>query len=200
MFTGLIEKRGLLKETTQLEQGIRAHIEAVLPTDVKDGQSISVNGVCLTAHQIEKNSFCVDISPETLERTALKTYSEGRLLNLELPVQPQTYLGGHFVLGHIDGIGHIQEIEMLNDFWKVRVNYPEELRPLLVEKGSITVDGISLTINHLELSATFQLMLIPQTLKHTTFSNLLTGDLVNLEVDILGKYVLQALRLMKEKK
>jgi riboflavin synthase len=201
MFTGLIESTGKLRSLSpSLDQpsAARAVIEAKLPADIQIGQSIAVNGVCLTAIELNEDYFTADISPETLERTALKTYGPGRALNIEFPVRPTTYIGGHFVLGHVDGLGHVREIQMLDEFWHVTISFPEELAALIVEKGSITVDGVSLTINKL-LTDSFELMLVPKTLEKTTLSHLHIGDAVNIEVDVLGKYIVRYLKLMKEK-
>jgi riboflavin synthase len=189
MFTGLIEELGTVLRAHPVAGGIRMSIAADLLTgDMKNGDSIAVNGVCLTALEVQRSSFAADVSPETLRLTTLETLSKGSRVNLERSVTPATRLGGHIVQGHVDGRGTFISAVADGDFWDVAIGYPAELSRYLVHKGSVAVEGISLTIAALA-DDHFRVAVIPKTWEMTNLSTLSTGSPVNLEVDVIAKYV-----------
>ena len=189
MFTGIIEELGLVRSIEKRHEDARIVIEAhVVIEDAKDGDSIAVNGVCLTALDVHENTFAADCSRETLERSTLGRLKAGSRVNLERAVTPATRLGGHIVQGHVDARGTFLAATVHGGSWTVRVAYPSELARYLVFKGSITVEGISLTIAGLT-DEYFEIAVIPKTWEVTNFSQLQPNDEVNLEVDIIAKYV-----------
>jgi len=189
MFTGIIEELGKISSLEKRGTGAKIKISAKTVTrDTKEGDSIAVNGVCLTAIDVTSVSFAADISGETLERSTLGKLGLGWLVNLERAVTPATRLGGHIVQGHVDACGKFQEAMKSGDFWTIRFSYPKELAKYLVYKGSIAVEGISLTIANLT-DDYFEIAVIPKTWNLTNLSTLKTGDEVNLEVDVIAKYV-----------
>ena len=189
MFTGIIEELGRIASLEKLEQGMRLNIAcATVLSDTKDGDSIAVNGVCLTALNVVDGSFSADLSPETLDRSTLGRLDVGSPVNLERAVTPQTRLGGHIVQGHVDARGTFLEAIDEGDFWTVRIGFPPEISRYMVEKGSVAVEGISLTIAHLN-DNNFDIAIIPKTWTVTNLSTLKPGDPVNLEVDVIAKYV-----------
>lgn len=189
MFTGLIEELGTIAEIEPLAEGSRVRVDASLVTsDLNNGDSIAVNGVCLTALEVDRSGFFADVSPETLNRTTLGNLAAGSRLNLERSVTPNTRLGGHIVQGHVDGHGTFVSAVSQGDFWTVTIGFPAEIARYLVYKGSIAVEGISLTIAELN-TTTFQIAVIPKTWKTTNLSTLKPTDEVNLEVDVIAKYV-----------
>jgi riboflavin synthase len=189
VFTGIIEELGRIASLEQLEQGMRVNIASSLVlADTKEGDSISVNGVCLTALNVSADSFSADLSPETLDRSTLGRLSVGSPVNLERAVTPQTRLGGHIVQGHVDARGTFLGANDEGDFWTVRVGFPDVVSKYMVEKGSIAVEGISLTIAALK-DDHFEIAVIPKTWSVTNLSALNPGDPVNLEVDVIAKYV-----------
>jgi riboflavin synthase len=189
MFTGIIEELGTIESITPNEGGARIVVSAALVTsDSKDGDSIAVNGVCLTALDIKRNSFSADLSQETLDRSTLANLKSGSRVNLERAVTPSTRLGGHMVQGHVDGRGTFVSATEHGDFWTVRIGFPSELGRYLVYKGSVSVEGISLTIAALG-DEHFDIAIIPKTWELTNLSTLKPGDDVNLEVDVIAKYV-----------
>jgi len=189
MFTGLIEELGTIQSRTDDPEGCRVVIGASLVTsDIKNGDSIAVNGVCLTALDVTPGSFAADVSPETLDRTTLGGLEIGSSVNLERAVTPATRLGGHIVQGHVDGRGTFISAAAEGDFWTVTVGFPTDLTRYFVEKGSVAVEGISLTIAKLH-DAFFEFAIIPKTWEMTNLSGLQKGDDVNLEVDVIAKYV-----------
>lgn len=189
MFTGIIEELGRIASLEKLEQGMRLNIAcSVVLSDTKDGDSISVNGVCLTALNVSADSFSADLSPETLDRSTLGRLSVGSPVNLERAVTPQTRLGGHIVQGHVDARGTFLGASDEGDFWTIRIGFPVEVSRYMVEKGSIAVEGISLTIAALK-DDHFEIAVIPKTWSVTNLSALEPGDTVNLEVDVIAKYV-----------
>jgi len=189
MFTGIIEELGQIVSIDRLEQGKRLIVSGNIVTgDLENGESVAVNGVCLTALEVTPDSFAADVSPETLSRTTLGDLSVGSRVNLERAVTPSSRLGGHIVQGHVDGRGTFLGADDQGDFRTVRIGFPLEIAKYLVFKGSVAVDGISLTIasladNYLEIAV------IPKTWEATNLSTLNTGDAVNLEVDMIAKYV-----------
>jgi riboflavin synthase len=189
VFTGIIEELGRIASLERLEQGMRLNIAcSTVLSDTKDGDSIAVNGVCLTVLNASPDSFSADLSPETLERSTLGRLTVGSPVNLERAVTPVTRLGGHIVQGHVDARGTFLEAIDEGDFWTVRIGFPPGVARYLVEKGSIAVEGISLTIAHLK-DDQFDIAVIPKTWALTNLSSLKTGDAVNLEVDVIAKYV-----------
>lgn len=189
MFTGLIEELGSIASLEQAAGGVKLRVAArLISTDLGNGDSIAVNGVCLTALETTPNGFSADVSPETLDKTTLGTLGVGSPVNLERSVTPATRLGGHIVQGHVDGRGIFISATPEGDFWTVRIGFPAELGRYLVHKGSVTVEGISLTIAALSDSH-FDLAIIPKTWEMTNLSSLKSNDDVNLEVDVIAKYV-----------
>lgn len=189
MFTGIIEELGRIASLETLEQGMRLNIAcSTVLSDTNDGDSIAVNGVCLTALNISSDSFSADLSPETLDRSTLGRLTVGSPVNLERAVTPQTRLGGHIVQGHVDARGTFLGAIDEGEFWTVHIGFPPEVSRYMVEKGSIAVEGISLTIAHLN-DDHFDIAIIPKTWEVTNLSSLKPGDPVNLEVDVIAKYV-----------
>ncbi len=189
MFTGLVEELGTIANREDRENGARLVISAALVTsDIHNGDSIAVNGVCLTALGVTSRSFAADVSPETLDRTTLGRLEVGSPVNLERAVTPATRLGGHMVQGHVDGRGTFVSAKPQGDFWTVTVGFPSELARYFVEKGSVAVEGISLTIARLR-DDSFDFAIIPKTWEVTNLHSLKPGDPVNLEVDVIAKYV-----------
>ena len=189
MFTGIIEELGRVRSIEKRGEDARIVIEARTVTDGShNGDSISVNGVCLTVLDVTPHPFRADVSKETLFRSTLGSLREGSPVNLERAVTPATRLGGHIVQGHVDARGKFLSSEDHGESWTFRFSYPRELGKYLVFKGSVTVEGISLTIANLT-DAYFDIAVIPKTFEVTNFSQLQAGDAVNLEVDVIAKYV-----------
>ncbi|MGZ8843663.1 MAG: riboflavin synthase [Pyrinomonadaceae bacterium] len=189
MFTGIIEELGRIREIEKRGEDARIIIEARTVTEgSRDGDSISVNGVCLTALDLKPDSFVADVSKETLFRSTLGSLKPGSPVNLERAVTPATRLGGHIVQGHVDARGKFLGSKNHGDSWTFRFAYPKEVARYLVFKGSVTVEGISLTIAELT-DDYFDIAVIPKTFEVTNFSQLQPGDEVNLEVDVIAKYV-----------
>ena len=195
MFTGIIEELGKIAAVENHAAGARIVVAAeVVTSDIHNGDSIAVNGVCLTAVDVSHVSFAADVSPETLERTTLGDLQIGSPVNLERAVTPATRLGGHIVQGHVDGRGTFLSAVQQGDFWTVRIGFPPEMAKYLVYKGSVTVEGISLTIASLAEDH-FDIAVIPKTWELTNLSTLTPGNAVNLEADIIAKYVERMLEI-----
>ncbi len=189
MFTGIVEELGSVVAADNMAAGARITIAAPLVTsDAALGDSISVNGVCLTIVNVIDETFAADVSPETLERSTLGSLRAGSRVNLERAVTPSTRLGGHIVQGHVDSRGTFLGAFDEGDFWTLRIGFPAEMRRYFVFKGSVTVEGISLTIAALE-DGHFDIAIIPKTWEMTNLSTLKSGDPVNLEADVIAKYV-----------
>ncbi len=188
MFTGLIERVGKIVQLEAGAGGKKFCINAGKDFELNLGDSVSVDGACLTVIKIEGEKFWIEASPETLKKTTLSQKKVGGEVNLERALRLSDRLGGHFVLGHIDGVGRVRKKTRRGEFLELEIEAPSELGKYLIEKGSIAVDGISLTINQVQGNI-FSVMLIPETLKRTTISQKKPGDKVNLEADIIGKYV-----------
>ena len=189
MFTGIIQHVGRVKSLRRL--GDTARLEALAPglsAELRPGDSVAVNGACLTVTGRNGKAFQADLSRETLERSNLGNLSSGDSINLELPLLPTARLGGHFVQGHVDAVARVVRIERQKTFALFRFSLPAGMRAYVVEKGSIAVDGISLTVSGLGKDF-FEVAIIPHTLEHTNLSRRGPGDPVNLECDILAKYV-----------
>lgn len=189
MFTGIIEELGVIRRITSARNGARLEVSAhTVLSDAKLGDSIAVNGVCLTVVAQGADWFAADVSAETLRRTSLKQAAAGTRVNLERAMAANGRFGGHIVQGHVDGTGEFQEARPSGDGWVLRIGFPPELARYIVEKGSITVDGISLTVAALG-ETWFEIAVIPHTWKVTNLSTLARAATVNLEVDIIAKYV-----------
>jgi riboflavin synthase len=188
VFTGLVQDLGRVVESSEENGGARLRIEAGCAADLSDGDSVLVNGVCLTATEPEVRLFGADLSEETLSRTTLGGLGADDYVNLELPLRPADRLGGHIVQGHVDGLGTIAETRDAGLFREVRIEAPAELLRYIVEKGSVAVDGVSLTITRVDERG-FEVALIPETLERTNLTYASPGREVNLEVDVIAKYV-----------
>ncbi len=191
MFTGLIEVVGTLVEVKPMAGGYRVRIKTSLARDLKPGDSLAVAGVCLTAILIDGDEVHADVGPETARVTTLGGLQRGQGVNLERPMRFDGRFGGHFVLGHVDGVGQVDEIRPEADSRWLTISYPTALRSYFIRKGSVAVDGVSLTIAGLG-EKQFDVQIIPFTWTHTTLHALRKADRVNLECDMVGKYVLRA--------
>lgn len=189
VFTGIIEELGSIAALEKSANGAKIKIAAsVVANGTHEGDSIAVNGVCLTALNITSGGFTADVSQETLDKSTLGNLKTGARVNLERAVTPQTRLGGHIVQGHVDARGRFVSAVQSGDFWTVRVSFPKEIGQYLVYKGSVSVEGISLTIAELGADY-FEIAVIPKTWELTNLSSLKAGDAVNLEADVIAKYV-----------
>jgi riboflavin synthase len=189
MFTGIIEELGKIASLEKHASGAKIRIAAKIVTEnTNEGDSIAVNGVCLTALEIKKDSFTADVSQETLDKSTLNKLKTGAVVNLERAVTPTTRLGGHIVQGHVDATGKFVSAKQNGDFWTVRIGFPKEIGQYLIYKGSVSVEGISLTIAELGTDY-FEIAVIPKTWELTNLSSLKSGDAVNLEADVIAKYV-----------
>ena len=196
MFTGIVEETGRVLRRS----GARLVVGAAVTLDgTQVGSSLAVNGVCLTAVELDADSVGFDVGPETLARSALGDLSPGDEVNLERPMRLDGFVGGHLVLGHVDGVGVIEAVEREGETARLRIEWQDPgLAPLLIPKGSVAVNGVSLTVAVLGATA-FEIMVIPHTLERTTLGGLKAGRRVNLEMDVIGKYVLRALSLREER-
>jgi riboflavin synthase len=188
VFTGLVQSLGRVAQCERSGEGMALDIETELAGELAEGDSVAVNGVCLTATAITGAGFRAEAVNETLRRSSLGELSTGATVNLELPLRAADRLGGHFVQGHVDGLGTVADVEADGFSRRIQVTVPGELRRYIVEKGSITIDGVSLTVADID-DASFTVSLIPETLQRTTLGTLQPGAKVNLEVDVLAKYV-----------
>ena len=194
MFTGLIEDVGTIGDLRLQQKSAVLTVKTKLPVrSMARGASVAVNGACLTVVKKGLRSFTVDVSPETLQRTSLETLTVGSMVNLERPMRLADRLGGHLVTGHVDGVGAIAAIERQGEFTIVTFDVPAPLGALLVPKGSVAVDGISLTVNVCRKQR-FSVAIIPFTLRHTNLRARRVGDKVNVETDLIGKYVQSFMR------
>jgi riboflavin synthase len=188
MFTGLIADLGEITDLEGSAEGVRLTIRSSLASELHEGDSVAVNGVCLTATSIADAAFTAEVMNETLALSSLAEARTGAQVNLELPLRPTDRLGGHVVQGHVDATGTIVASESDGFAQRVEIEAPEEVLRYVVHKGSITVDGISLTVAALD-SRSFTVSLIPETLERTNLGTAEIGAIVNLEVDVLAKYV-----------
>jgi riboflavin synthase len=184
MFTGLVADKGTIRA---IHDG-RLEVETALGAHLAEGDSVAVNGVCLTAIEPHVDGFAADVMPETLRRSSLGPLEPGAEVNLELPLRAGDRMGGHVVQGHVDGTGEVESVREEGNSRVVRIAAAPELLRYVVEKGSIAVDGVSLTVSAIEDGA-FEVSLIPETLERTTLGGTMAGRTVNLEVDVLAKYV-----------
>ena len=192
MFTGIVEAIGTIADITPTAGGHRVCVRTPLAAALKDGDSVAVSGVCLTVVSGDEREFRADIGPETARVTNLGRLRENRAVNLERAMRADDRLGGHFVLGHVDAVGVLDAVRAEADSHWLRVRFPAPLAAFFIPKGSVAVDGVSLTIAGLG-DQHFDVQVIPYTWEHTTFSTLAAGDPVNLECDMIGKYVVRAL-------
>lgn len=190
MFTGIIEDVGLIEALVPSGEDIRLSIKTnkLDMSDVSLGDSIANNGVCLTVVAMSKNGFSADVSHETIKRTGFANYQAGSKVNLEKAMQANSRLGGHIVSGHVDGVGEVLSIAPVGRYVEIWVKAPDELAKYLAEKGSVTVDGVSLTVNQVD-GAKFLLTLIPHSLQETIIGGYKVGTKVNLEVDVIARYI-----------
>ncbi len=194
MFTGLIEDVGTIGGLRLQHKSAVLTVKTQLPLrSMARGASVAVNGACLTVVKKGPKSFTVDVSPETLQRTSLETLTVGSMVNLERPMRLADRLGGHLVTGHVDGVGAVAAIEKQGEFTIITFDVPAPLGALLVPKGSVAVDGISLTVNVCRKQR-FSVAIIPFTLRHTNLRARRVGDKVNIETDLIGKYVQSFMR------
>jgi riboflavin synthase len=193
MFTGIVEELGRVEAVEESADAARLRVVGVVLDDLKAGDSISVNGVCLTAADLHDDGFTADVMAETLHRSTLGVLASGDPVNLERAVTPTTRLGGHIVQGHVDGVATVTARRPAEHWEEVDVVLPHDLTAYVVEKGSITLDGVSLTVVAL-VGDTVTVSLIPETLRRTTLGARAVGDGINVEVDILAKYVEKMVR------
>jgi riboflavin synthase len=188
MFTGIIEELGRVEAIETSDQGARLRIQAGLASELEGGDSVAVNGACLTATAAGNGGFEADVMKQTLSLTTLGELAPDSPVNLELPLRPTDRLGGHVVQGHVDGTATVAEIADEGFAKRIRLELPEDLLPYVVERGSIAIEGVSLTIAGLG-AADLEISLIPETLERTTLGSLERGDRVNVECDLLARYV-----------
>ena len=197
MFTGIVEAVGTLAEVKGTGGGFRVRIQTPLSGEMKLGDSLAVNGVCLTVILIDGQHVLADVGPETARATTLGGLQRGQEVNLERPMRGDGRLDGHFVLGHVDGVGIIEEIRAEGESRWLTIGFQPALAPFFIRKGSVAVDGISLTVAGLG-ERQFDVMVIPYTWASTTLKVLRKGDKVNLECDMIGKYIVRAMELRKQ--
>lgn len=191
MFTGLVEEKGTLVEKNKTGEGYRLVFKAdIVMEDMRIGSSIAVNGVCLTVVNIDGKKFSVDVIEETLKKSSLGQLNNNAFVNLERPLKAEARLGGHFVLGHVDTTGVVVDVKELSNSHYMTIKFDEKFRKYLIFVGSVAIDGVSMTVAQLEKD-NFSIGIIPHTWEETVFSNKKPGDKVNLEFDVLGKYVEQ---------
>jgi riboflavin synthase len=186
LFTGLVADLGTVTAVDASDDGVRLTVETAL--QLGEGDSIAVNGVCLTATSLPDGAFTADVMHETMRRSSLGKLEAGSKVNLELPLRADDRLGGHFVQGHVDGLGTVWDVREEGFAQVLSIGAPPEIMRYVIEKGSITVDGVSLTVSGLG-EDWFQVSLIPETLERTILGHATTGTPVNLEVDVLAKYI-----------
>jgi riboflavin synthase len=197
MFTGIIETIGSLAEVKGTGGGYRVRIQTTLSSQLKAGDSLAVNGVCLTVILIEGEHVLADVGPETSRVTTFGALQRGQEVNLERPMRGDGRFDGHFVLGHVDGVGVIEEIRVEGESRWLTIGFQPALAAFFIRKGSVAVDGISFTVAGLG-DRQFDVMVIPYTWSHTTLKGLRIGDKVNLECDMIGKYIARAMELRKQ--
>jgi riboflavin synthase len=191
MFTGIVEEVGRVSRIEQRGENRRIAIAAEhAPKELRAGNSVAVSGVCLTAIDIKAGSFCADLAPETWLRTSFSRIHEGALVNIELPMKADGRFGGHIMQGHVDGVGKLVALERIADSenWWLHIELPEDVEKYTVYKGSISIEGISLTVAQLENNRC-TIAIIPHTVETTNLHSLKPGDPVNLEADLIAKYV-----------
>ena len=193
MFTGLVQALGRIEHCAPGPEGMRLTVASSLAAELRHGDSIAVNGVCLTAAGVEEGAFTAELMNETLSRSSLAAAAAGTPVNLELPIRPSDRLGGHIVQGHVDALGTVASVDEDGFARRLTIEAPRELLAYVVEKGSIAIDGVSLTVAELS-DRCFTVSLIPETLTRTNLGAAEPGTRVNLEADVLAKYVEKLLR------
>jgi riboflavin synthase len=188
MFTGIVKELGRVEEVDASDDGARLRIGATLASELAEGDSVAVNGACLTATAVGNGSFDADVMHQTLSLTTLGELESGSAVNLELPLRPTDRLGGHVVQGHVDGTATVTELTADGFAKRLRIELPDELLPYVVERGSIAIEGVSLTIADLTDTG-LEVSLIPETLERTTLGAVEPGDHLNVECDVLARYV-----------
>jgi len=196
MFTGIIEALGQVKEVKTYGTNKTFWIQSPLSTEFKVDQSVAHNGVCLTVEEVQDGCHRVTAIQETLEKTSLNQWVSGHFVNIERSLLPSSRLDGHFVQGHVDTMGVCEQIKNLEGSWEFTFSFPEQFAPLVIEKGSICLNGTSLTVFDVG-SHSFKVAIIPYTYQYTTMHHLKEGNLVNLEFDMVGKYIVRNLSLSK---
>ena len=196
MFTGIIEEVGEVAELKPTAAGFRLRLTSELTPALTPGESLAVNGVCLTVVSSAQDGVHMDVSPETVRVSALGSLKRGSLVNLERSMRAESRIGGHFVQGHVDATGTVEEIRRDGDSWWLTVKFPPAHAALIVRKGSVAVDGISLTVAGVD-DKRFDVQVIPFTWQHTNLRTVKVHDAVNLEFDLIGKYVLRALEVTR---
>jgi len=199
MFTGLVETVGEVAEIKPTPSGVRLRLTTELAAGLSPGDSLAVNGVCLTVVSADADGVHMDISPETIRVSTLGSLKRGAAVNLERPMRADARVGGHFVQGHVDATGTIEEMRQDGDCWWVTVKFPRSLAAQIVRKGSIAIDGISLTVAGVD-EQRLDVQIIPYTWEHTNLKFTRVNVAVNLESDMLGKYVLRAIEVVRDKK
>jgi riboflavin synthase len=194
MFTGLIEATGRVERVTPTDRGRALRIVTELGRELSLGESVAVNGVCLTVIERDDEHFAVDVSPETLRVTTVGEWVAGRVVNLERSLRAGDRFGGHFVQGHVDAIGRIRAWRDEGEFRRLELELPDQVTPHVISRGSIAVDGISLTVAELG-TRDIAIQIVPFTLAHTSLRMAREGDAVNLEADMIGKYVARQIEL-----
>lgn len=194
MFTGLIEATGQIVERQAAPGGLQLWIDSAIAAELKAGDSLAVNGVCLTVVTTDAGRIRADVGPETIRVTTLGTLTRGACVNLERPLRADGRFGGHFVQGHVDAVGVLERRRPEAEFEWLTFRFPSDLAPYIVHKGSIAVDGISLTVATLE-DDHFDVQIVPFTMEHTNLRSILPGESVNLECDLVGKYVARAVEI-----
>lgn len=194
MFTGIIEGLGQVKEISTLGTNKTFWVQSPLSHELKVDQSVAHNGVCLTVEEVSGDHHRVTAVAETIQKTALNQWQPGSLINLERSLLPSSRLDGHFVQGHVDTTGTCEKIDSKDGSWEITFSFPKEFAPLIIEKGSIAVNGISLTSFKVKKSS-FRVAIIPFTWEHTNLHQVKEGDLINLEFDMVGKYIIRSKNL-----
>jgi riboflavin synthase len=197
MFTGLVADVGTVERIDGEADGARLRVRTALAGELAAGDSIAVNGACLTAAAVASDAFEADVMNQTLDRTSLGELDAGARVNLELPLRPDDRIGGHLVQGHVDGTGRVADVAEDGFARRVTIEAPDELRRYVVERGSVTVDGVSLTVTALR-GDRFEVSLVPETLERTTLGEAAPGRVVNLEVDVLARYVESLMSVFRE--
>ncbi len=192
MFTGIVDAVGRI-DAVRVNNGVELRVKASYK-GVKKGESIAVNGACLTVEKVVKGAFTVHAVETTLGRTLIREWQKGRAVNLERALRAGDRFGGHFVQGHVDGVGTVEGVAEVDDAMLVDIRVPPEVAETTVLHGAVTVDGVSLTVNALAEDRIVQVSLVPVTREHTTLGKLASGDRVHVEADVLGKYVRQLCR------
>jgi len=201
VFSGIVEEIGTIESAADVGDGRELVVGAdTVMADLKTSDSISVDGVCQTVVSTGRGNFKVQVIATTLSRTTLGEYRRGRKVNLERSIAAGERFGGHFVQGHVDGVGTVKSVTRQGDMWLVRFSLPETVAPFTILHGSICIDGVSLTVNALPDSGTAEVALIPYTYGHTNLSRLSAGSRVNLEADMIGKYVARVVGQVREGK